>query len=211
MKKLVCWVLLFCLLISYPFSFVFSQNNTESLADMELFKYYWITPLILSVHKELWIGHSDDETMSSYSTLMQNLRHYTDMDVLQYLKRTIYPESALNSFLDKSEVLLNAASVLASNFENNKNDLVQQKNKCDDVKQASDKNFSLAVKDFDSINMEKYLKISLENEKCSVDARINYNAYEKMQSQIVYYYNILKNKYDYFFTYKYDIINSLSN
>lgn len=211
MKKLIFWVLLLLFLISYPFQFAFSQTSSESLAEMELFKYYWITPLILSVHREIWMGQSDDEIMNSYSTLLQNMKHYTDMDVLQYLKRTIYPQLALDSFLDKSETLLSAANVLVSHFDNNKNELVQQKNKCDDAKQTSDKWFSLALKDFDSINMEKYLKISLENEKCSVEARINYNVYDRMQSQIAYYYRILRNKYDYFYTYKYDILDSLSN
>ena len=87
------------------------------------------------------MGQSEDEIMNSYSTLLQNMKHYTDMDVLQYLKRTIYPQSALDSFLDKSETLLSAANVLVIHFDNNKNELVQQKNKCDDAKQTSDKGF----------------------------------------------------------------------
>ena len=69
----------------------------------------------------------------------------------------------------------------------------------------------MALKDFDSVNMEKYLLNSIESEKCSVDARINYNAYSKMQTQIKYYYDILQKKYNYFYTYKYDIINGMSN
>ena len=211
MKKIIYFILGVFVSISSFGWHIYSQNIDDSLTDMELLKYYGVVSLLLSVHREIWMGQSDDEIMNSYSTLLQNMKHYTDMDVLQYLKRTIYPQSALDSFLDKSETLLSAANVLVSHFDSNKNELVQQKNKCDDAKQTSDKWFSLALKDFDSINMEKYLKISLENEKCSVEARINYNAYDRMQSQIAYYFNILRNKYDYFYTYKYDILDSLSN
>ena len=88
---------------------------------------------------------------------------------------------------------------------------MQNKSKCDSSKENMDKNFSLALKDFDAAKMEKYLWTSIENEKCSVEARILYNAYDKMGSQVKYYYNILQNKYDYFFGNKYDIVQLMKN
>lgn len=202
-KILISLFWMFCMFWS-----VLSQDIGDSLSEMELFRYYWVTPLILGVHKEIWIGHVDDGIIYSYSSLMQNLKNYADIDVLVNLKKTIYPESSLNSFLSKSEMLLHTANSFMIHLDNLKTDLVQKKSNCDSVKEISDKNFSLALKDFDSINMDKYLASSLENEQCSVEARITYNAYTKMQSQIKYYYNILQKKYDYFFTYKYDIIKS---
>jgi hypothetical protein len=141
---------------------------------------------------------------------LQNIKNYVDIDVLLYLKKTIYPESSLNSFLSKSEMLLNTANAFIIHIDNLKKDLAQRKNNCDSAKEISDKYFSLALKDLDSVNMEKYLSSSLDNEICSVEARITYNAYDKMLTQIKYYYNILYKKYDYFFTYKYDIVNSMN-
>lgn len=205
-KILISIVFLFCVVWC-----VYSQDIGDSLSDMELFKYYWITPLILNIHKEIWIGRADDGISYSYSSLAQNMKNYADIDVVAYLKKTIYPESSLDSFLDKSEMLIRTSSSFLMYLDTLKKDLVKKKDDCDKVKQSADKNFSLALKDFDSVNMEKYLLISIENEKCSVDARINYNAYDKMQSQIKYYYDILQKKYNYFYTYKYDIINSMVN
>lgn len=210
MKKIFGWVLISFVLCNMLSIFVYAQTTNDSLADMELFKYYWIAPLMINVHKEIWMWHSEEEIIYSYSSLLQNIRNYTDIDVLLYLKKTIYPQSALDSFLSRSETLLNMANIFILHIDNAKKDFVQKKNNCDNIKEVSDKNFSLALKDFDSVNMEKYLKLSIENEKCSVDARINYNAYDKMQSQIKYYYDILQKKYDYFYTYKYDIINSMA-
>ena len=210
MKKILNRVLISFLGAFCLFWFVSSQDIADSLSEMELFRYYWVAPLILGVHKEIWIWRVDDGIIYSYSSLVQNLKYYADIDVLANLKKTIYPESSLNSFLSKSEMLLHTASAFIIHIDNLKKDFVQKKNNCDSVKEVSDKNFSLALKDFDSVNMEKYLSTSLDNETCSVEARITYNAYDKMLTQIKYYYNILYKKYDYFFTYKYDIVNSIN-
>ena len=37
--------------------------------------------------------------------------------------------------------------------------------------------------------MEKYLLTSINSENCSVEATIMYNAYDKMRSQVKYYYD----------------------
>lgn len=203
-RILISFICVFCLLWGAS-----SQSLGDSLSEMELFKYYGITPLILGIHKEIWIWHTDDGIEYEYSSLVQSMKNYADIDVMLYLKKTIYPESSLDSFLSKCEMLLKTSNTFLIYLDDLKKNLVKEKEDCDKVKESSDKSFSLALKDFDSINIKKYLSISIENEKCSVDARITYNAYGKMQSQIKYYYNILQKKYDYFYTYKYDIVNSM--
>ena len=149
--------------------------------------------------------------MNSYSSLLQNIKYYADVDVIQYLKKSIKPESSLNNFLNKTQNVLNNANAFIIYIDGLKKDQVQNKSKCDNLKETMDKNFSLALKDFDAAKMESYLLTSIENEKCSVEARITYNAYDKMESQVKYYYNILQNKYDYFFGNKYDIIQLMNN
>lgn len=189
----------------------YAQNIDESVTDMEFFKYYGIVPLMLSIHEEIWMWHAEDEVMNSYSSLLQNMKYYADVDVIQYLKKSINPESSLNNFLNKTQNILNSASVFIIYVDNVKKNQVQNKSKCDSNKETVDKNFSLALKDFDAAKMEKYLWTSIENEKCSVEARILYNAYDKMWSQVKYYYNVLQNKYDYFFGNKYDIVQLMKN
>ena len=168
MKKSFGKILISFIWMFSIFWFVSSQSTIDSLSEMELFKYYWVTPLILNIHKEIWMWRTDDGIIYSYSSLLQNIKNYVDIDVLLYLKKTIYPESSLNSFLSKSEMLLNTANAFMVHLDNLKTDLAQKKSNCDSVKEISDKNFALALKDFDSISMDKYLTSSLENEQCSV-------------------------------------------
>ena len=211
MKKFLCSLIVFCICVSWLRWFVSSQDLNSSVADMELLKYYGVVPLLLNIHKEIWMWESWDEVISSYSLLVQNMMYYADIDVVQYLKKSVYPEVSLNNFLDKTQSALNTADSFLMYISNNKELLVQQKENCDSSKVFSDKNFVLALKDYDSLNMEKNLHNSIEKEKCSVESRIMYNAYDKMGSQIMYYYNILQNKYDYFFSNKYDIVQLISN
>lgn len=210
MKRIIYTLLSLCLLVSCFNWLVFSQGLNNAIADMELLKYYWVVPLLLNVHKEIWMWEAWDETIASYSSLVQNMKYYADVDVVSYLKQSINPESSMDNYLRKTWTLLNNANSFLVYLDNNKQNLVQDKENCDTSKAVSDKNFGLALKDFDSANMEKNLQISLEKEKCSVESRILYNAYDKMWSQIAYYYNILQNKYDYFYSNKYDIVQLMS-
>ena len=135
------------------------------------------------------------------------MKYYADIDVMSYLKMVISPQTSLENYLEETSNIMNTANSFLLYLDTQKQNFVQKKSSCDDVKSIADKNFSLAVKDINPANMEKNLKLSMENEKCSVEARINYNAYERMQAQIKYYYEILNKKYDYFYNYKYDVLS----
>lgn len=211
MKKIIYYFITSIVFVPWFFWITYAQDIDSSVADMEFFNYYGVVPLLLGVHKEIWMWHAEDEVMNSYSSLLQNMKYYADADVIQYLKKAINPESSLNNFLIKTQNILNSANVFLIYVDNVKKDQVQNKSKCDANKETVDKNFSLALKDFDAVKMEKYLSTSIENEKCSVEARITYNAYDKMGSQVKYYYNVLQNKYDYFFSNKYDIVQLMKN
>ena len=159
---------------------------------------WWFTWFVMSQ----WIDNSLVD--------MELSKYYADIDVLKYLSKTVYPEASMNNFLNKTQSILNTSNVFLLHLENKKNSLVQKKNNCDNAKDLSDKSFTLAVKDSDSAKIEKYLMSSIENEYCSVESRITYNAYDKMQAQIKYYFDILQKKYDYFYRNKYEIIDSLT-
>ena len=190
--------------------YLFSSNIDDSLEDIELSTYYWVLSLHLNVHMELWMWVSNDEIISSYATLLQNMKFYADMDILKYLKWSINPQKSLDRILNKMYNLLNTSNNFMVYLDSKKLSFVQAKDSCDATKSLVDKNFALALKDADWLNMEKYLSVSIDSEKCSVESRINYNAYDKINSQVRYYYNILAKKYDYFFSNKYDIIQSFN-
>lgn len=188
--------------------YLFSSNVEDSLEDIELSRYYWVLSLHLNVHMEIWMWVSNDEIISSYATLLQNMKFYADMDILKYLKWSINPQKSLDRILNKMYNLVNTSSNFMMYLDSKKTSFVQAKDSCDAAKSVVDKNFALALKDVDWLNMEKYLSASIDSEKCSVESRINYNAYDKIKGQVKYYYDILSKKYDYFYSNKYDIIQS---
>lgn len=208
MKKIFHLIIVIFVAILCSNSFVVSENIDDSLEDMELSKYYWILPLHLSMHMEIWMWESNDEVISSCAALLKDMKFYADIDILKYLKKSVYPQNSLDKILNKMANLLNTSNIFMAYIDSKKTSFVQRKDSCDNKKSVTDKNFSLALKDFDWVNMERYLLSSIESETCSVEARITYNAYDKMKSQVKYYYDILAKKYDYFYSNKYDIIQS---
>ena len=207
MKKFLYLIIVMIVVVFCSQSFAVSESN-DSLENIELSKYYWVVPLHLNVHMEIWMWETDDEVISSYTVLLKDMKFYADIDVLKYLNKSIYPQTSLEKILNKMANLLNTAGTFITYIDNQKTFLVQRKDSCDNKKSITDKNFFLALKDLDWVNMERNLISSIDSENCSVEARITYNAYDKMRSQVKYYYDILAKKYDYFYSNKYEILQS---
>jgi len=209
MKKKLYYFMILLFGLFVFFGHVYSQNVNDSLSDLELNRFYGVTPSLLSIHLEIGAWYAEDQIIISSVSLLQNMKYYADIDILAYLKTVVYPQTSLENFLNRMDNMMKLAVSFSSYLDDQKQKFVQDKSKCDDAKLTSDKNFSLAMKDMNSASIEKYLNLSISNEKCSVEDRIMYNAYEKIQTQIKYYYDILKKKYNYFYGYKYDVLNSL--
>jgi len=209
MKKIMfSFIMLFTVLFVSLWN-VYAQNTSDSLSDLELNRFYGVTPSLLGIHLEIGAWYAEDQIIVSSVNLLQSMKYYADIDVISYLKTVIYPQTSLENFLNKLNNVMDLTVSFLSYLDNQKQQFLQDKSKCDDAKLTADKNFSLAVKDMSPANIEKYLNLSISNEKCSVEDRIMYNAYEKIQTQIKYYYDILGKKYNYFYSYKYDVLNSL--
>lgn len=208
MKKNMKKVLFIFVSLFWFLSCLFAQNLTSQNLDMEVQKYYWIVPLILNVHMEIGKWQSDDETLASYMVLLQDMKYYADLDIIDLLNNSVYPFQSLESLLLKMENTINNAMIVRSQLNGKLPIFIQTKSECDESKKISDKNFSYALKDFDSANMEKYINESIKYESCSSESRIYYNVYSKIISQLDLYYDVLKNKHDYFYDYKYELIEN---
>jgi hypothetical protein len=115
-------------------------------------------------------------------------------------------ERSLDSVLfDISDILDKSLSARIE-LEENLTDLEQERVDCDEKKEITDKNFSLALKDLNSKDMELNLDKSLDSAKCALDARIYYNAQEKILDHLEFYYEVLEKKYSYFYGNRADII-----
>jgi hypothetical protein len=112
--------------------------------------------------------------------LINELKYYSNMDVIEYLARSFDIQKTLDSLLSDISILLDQSKAVMNYIENNLLLLKTQKTDCDELKDISDKNFSLALKDLDMKNMDINLRKSLDYDKCSSDNRINYNALNKI-------------------------------
>lgn len=181
-----------------------------NLSEVELIKYYWPVSLMIDIHLELWEWIQDDWEFELYTNLLSEMNMFAKLDIVKYLKTSINLEETLMYSLNNLHSLLVKWSSAIDSLNQKMNVLVQTKNNCDDLKKISDKNYSLSLKDFKSKDMELYLNQSLENDKCSSESRIYYNAYAKIIEQLTNYYDILEMKYSYFLENKYDIIENLA-
>lgn len=204
MKKI--WIFILSLIVLCPFV------NAEflNLSEIELVKYYGPINLIIDMHFEIWQGKKNDDQFSYYINLLRDVSQYSDFDIVSYLKTSIDIDSSLQYVLDHLFQLITKSNTAINALADNMSVFEQTKSECDEQKISSDKNYTLALKDLDAYDMEKYLSESIENDRCASEARINYNAYKKLQSQLVYYRDVLKMKYDYFLEHKYDIIQNMS-
>ena len=96
MKKFLYLIIVMIVVVFCSQSFAVSESN-DSLENIELSKYYWVVPLHLNVHMEIWMWETDDEVISSYTVLLKDMKFYADIDVLKYLNKSIYPQTSLEN------------------------------------------------------------------------------------------------------------------
>lgn len=206
MKKIVLLILSFVLL----FSSSCLSADFLNLSEIELINYYWPVNLLIDVHIEIWKWDESGDKFWWYITLIKDMSQYADLDIVDYLRKSIDVEHSLQYILNSLFQLLSKCDLVVSDLDRNMKNLEQTKIDCDASKELSDKNYSLALQDLNAKKMETYLLSSIESESCSSEARINYNAYKKIKDRILYYRDILKMKYDYFLDHKYDVIRNMS-
>lgn len=208
-KKLLA---IFVGLISFlPISRVVWANI--SFSEIELWKYYWPITLLINTHLEIWNGIDDNAnlTFEYYTTLLSAMKQMTDFDVVAYLWKSIDIESSLMYVLDNYSKLLSKSQAVQNTLALQLERLVQTKEECNSSKDLSDKSFSLALKDYNPKEMERYLNLSLNYDRCSSESRIYYNVYKKILSQIEYFHGILEVRNTYFNENKYEILENYPN
>jgi len=208
MKKLLVLIITILLSMFGLFTFAEETNITE---EIEVTEYYGYLSLIVNVHTEIGRGEPDDKSIFFVIWLLNEMKTYADLDIIEYLWYTFDIWKSLDSLLFNIDDILNQTSIAIAGIENMLFSLEQRKIECDWLKEITDKNFSLALKDFDSKSMEINLNKSIEHQKCASDSRIYYNVNMKILEDLDFYFEILKNKYNYFYSNKFNIIENYPN
>jgi len=184
-----------------------NTSNTNIVKQIELTDYYGLSTLLMNLHLDIASEASDEDEVFYMVDLLKQMKHYSDLDIIEYLSYSFDIERSLSSVLFEISDVLDRASSVRTELKNKLENLEQKKLDCDSSKEASDKNFTLALKDLDSKNMEINLKKSMAYEECSTNARINYNVQTKIIKLLDFYYEVLEKKYSYFRGNRWDIIS----
>jgi len=191
--------------------FITSAENINLTQEMEFTEYYGYISLLVNVHTEIGIWEADDKSIFFSIWLLNEMKTYSDLDIIEYLWYVFDLQESLDSLLFNIDDIINQASIVMTEIENILFSLEQKKIECEWLKEISDKNFYLALKDLDSKNMEINLNKSIENQECVSDSRIYYNVYIKILENLDFYFEILKNKYNYIYSNKFNIIENYPN
>jgi hypothetical protein len=208
MKKFILYIMFIWLSVS---GFITSAENINLTQEMEFTEYYGYISLLVNVHTEIGIWEADDKSIFFSIWLLNEMKTYSDLDIIEYLWYVFDLQESLDSLLFNIDDIINQASIVMTEIENILFSLEQKKIECEWLKEISDKNFYLALKDLDSKNMEINLNKSIENQECVSDSRIYYNVYIKILENLDFYFEILKNKYNYIYSNKFNIIENYPN
>lgn len=184
----------------------YSKSNADIVKKIEISDYYGVTSLLVNLHLELGRWVTEDEWIFYVVELLNQMKHYSLFNIIDYLEYSFDIEKSLDSILLDISDILEKSTLASIEFSNNLTLLEQDRLSCDDDKKITDKNFSLALKDLDSKWMEINLDKSLDSAYCALESRIYYNVQEKILNQLNYYYKILEKKYTYFSVNRSDIL-----
>lgn len=204
MKKLFICIFTFVTVI-FISSFVFAEQNIVSdqqidpVQQIVVTEYYGYLSLIIDAHLEIGRWEIDDKSMFFAVWVLNEIKHYADLDIIEYLWYSFDMTKTFDSLLYDIKNVLDRTDISIDYIKKSLLSFKDKKSSCDSLKEITDKNFSLALSDLDTINMQVNLRKSLENDKCASDSRIYYNAQSKILEELKFYYKILDHKYNYFY------------
>ena len=210
MKKfsILIIVIVFCVFSSFSFTQEILSNVTQDVDKIEINDYYWYLSLLVDLHSEIGRWEVSDKQMFFAVGLINDLKYYSNLDIIEYLWHSFDVQRTLDFLLWNIFEVLTQSEFTMHYINNNLMLLKAKKTDCDSLKDISDKNFVLALKDLDIQNMEINLNRSLDYANCSSYNRINYNAQDKILWELDFYRTVLKHKYDYFYRQKSAIIEN---
>lgn len=206
MKKLFVFVIVVLSLFINNVSF--AQEEEFSISKSESREYYWYLSLVIDMHLEIGRWEVDKDSVFFAIGLLNDMKHYADMNIIEYLWYSFDIKKTFDNLLYDISDLLNQATASMDYIKKTLLSLQIKKTECDSFKDISDKNFYLAFKDFDTKNMQVNLDESLNHDRCSSESRIYYNIQDKILKELDFYYEILNQKYTYFYSNRFSIIEN---
>ena len=156
MKKfsILIIVIVFCVFSSFSFTQEILSNVTQDVEKIEINDYYWYLSLLVDLHSEIGRWEVSDKQMFFAVGLINDLKYYSNLDIIEYLWHSFDVQRTLDFLLWNIFEVLTQSEFTMHYINNNLMLLKAKKTDCDSLKDISDKNFVLALKDLDIQNME---------------------------------------------------------
>ncbi len=189
--------------------FAIGISNAEDLWENNLndiSHYYGDSVLLINLHLDIGQDRINSDVLFQSIDLIDRMREYYDLDILDFLVKSLDIEESIDFILFELSDILNKALDQKAKLKTDLVELEQEKILCDELKKVSDENFTLSFHDLDVKSMQYNLDKSLQHEECAWVARIYFNVKTKILQQLELYYNVLEKKYTYFTLHRENII-----
>jgi hypothetical protein len=130
---------------------------------------------------------------------MKVLLSWNVMDVLSVSKDK---RSVLDQYLNDADTTLMQSSFFSNVYKQDMNDLQQNLDSCSSAKKISDSNYVNGLDTYDMQYMQENLKDSLVFGACITENRIELNAKKVISDKLVFYNDLLQQKFTYLNTKK---------
>ena len=164
----------------------------------ELYKTHMIIAMWANLHTQSY----DDTNVLHVISHMKDLLSW---DVMNILSSSYDKRSVLDHYLNDTDITLMQSDFFSNVYKQDMNILQQELDSCSSAKRVSDSNYVNGLDQYDMQYMQDNLKDSLEFGTCMTENRIELNAKKVISDKLVFYADLLQQKYNYL-TLKKDLI-----
>lgn len=196
--KRIIKIFAFLFVLSCWLSFLYADEYLE-YSDMSLF--------VLWLHRNIsvWFDSLENDSKLWYVNFIKKLKDYSSISVISVLEFSSMKEISLRKYMDDTSNLLKESDFIINDLQQKVNILKSDMQDCLDNKSLYDSQFFQALELYDQSYADQSIENSINYQKCASENRIRMNSNLIILDIINYYYNFIKNKYDYISS-KQDII-----
>jgi len=122
---------------------------------------------LINLHLDIGQDRINSDVLFQSIDLIDRMREYYDLDILDFLVKSLDIEESIDFILFELSDILNKALDQKAKLKTDLVELEQEKILCDELKKVSDENFTLSFHDLDVKSMQYNLDKSLQHEECA--------------------------------------------
>jgi len=152
---------------------------------------------LIRTHIAIWLKKNYTIEKNSELAFIQELEQLALIDIIAGLELSKDKNKFIRDFLSKSDKVINKADIFITQLKQELNLLKSEMDYCNNAKANSDQRYFKSINQYNQIEMEEAIQESQKYWSCATENRIKFNAKTELLNKIIYYYNLLVNKYNF--------------